>query len=332
MAVAASLLTIIAALVLVLEPVGALGTFYAVGAIFLGLVAAGALRPRAGLHGAAALLGWFALVIVQPFSITRQQLNALRREAKAGNAEAEALIAFYEGLEPYAFWIMLALSLVLVAVYAWGLRRARKGTFDFLLDESARLAAFCQRIGIAAALLFAPMMIIIVYDVVQRKYLGWDPSFTDTAWYRTFTSTKLQEMQWHLHAVLFLMCFGYAYVKDAHVRIELVRDTLRARTRVWVELLGTLLFMLPYCFVVIEYGIDNAMRSFEMGERSSAQTGLEYRFVIKAFLPLGFVMLAMAALSVAQKCVVFLFGPERLRPAAGAFAASQHGAPAPAAN
>ena len=96
--------------------------------------------------------------------------------------------------------------------------------------------------------------------MVQRKYLGWDPSFTDTAWYRTFTSTKLQEMQWHLHAVLFLMCFGYAYVKDAHVRIELVRDTLRARTRVWVELLGTLLFMLPYCFVVIEYGIDNAMR------------------------------------------------------------------------
>ncbi len=332
MAMAASLLTIIAALVLVLEPVGAMGTFYAVGAIFAGLVAAAAVRPRVGLHGAAALLGWFALVIVQPFSITRQQLNALRREAKAGNAEAEALIGFYEGLEPYAFTIMLTLSIVLVCLYVWGLRRAREGTFDFLLQESERLAAFCQRVGVAAAMLFVPMMLIIVYDVVQRKYLGWDPGFTDTAWYRTFTSTKLQEMQWHLHAVLFLMCFGFAYVKDAHVRIELVRDTLRPRSRVWIELFGTLLFMLPYCFVVIEYGIDNAMRSFEMGERSSAQTGLEYRFVIKAFLPLGFVVLAMAALSVAQKCIVFLFGPDRLRPAAGAFANSQHGAPAPAAN
>ena len=75
--------------------------------------------------------------------------------------------------------------------------------------------------------------------------------------------------------------------------------------------------MLPYCFVVIEYGIGFAMRAYDMGERSSAQTGLEYRFIIKAMLPLGFAVLAMAALSIAQKCVVFLFGPERLRTRAG---------------
>lgn len=317
MAIIFAAATIIAALGLVLQPVGSMAAFYATGAVFAGLALSAIARPAPGWFGASALLGWFALVIVAPFSITTREFNQLRRAARGGDEDAASLMTFYERLEPYSLWIMAALTLLLVVLYVWGVRRAREGRHDFLLNESNTLAHLCERLGVAAAMLFVPMMLIIVYDVLQRKYLGWNPAFTDTDWYKTFTSTKIQEMQWHLHAVLFLMCFGFAYVRDAHVRIELVRDGLRPRTRAWIELMGTLLFMLPYCFVVIEYGIGFAMRAYEMGEKSSAQTGLEYRFIIKSFLPFGFAILAMAALSVAQKCIVFLFGPERLRMQAG---------------
>ena len=318
--------TIVAALALVLQPVGSPGAFYATGAIFAGLAATALARPKPGWFGAATLLGWFALVIVQPFSITTRQFNALRRAARKGDEDAAALMDFYQRLEPWSLWIMVGLTVVIVGIYLLGLRRANEERHDFLLAESDALASLASRAGIVASMAFIPMMLIIVYDVVQRKYLGWHPEFTETAWYQTFTSTKIQEMQWHLHAVLFLMCFGFAYVRDAHVRIELVRDGLRPRTRIWIELMGTLLFMLPYCFVIIEYGLEFAMRAYEMNERSSAQTGLDHRFIIKAFLPFGFVMLAVAALSVAQKCVVYLFGPERLRERASTYA----GAPAPA--
>lgn len=317
MAIIFAAATIVAAIGLVLQPVGSVTVFYTTGAIYAGLALAAMARPTPGWFGASALLGWFALIIVQPFSITQREFNALRRAAKGGDDDAAGLMVFYEGLEPYSLWIMIALTVALVGIYLWGLQRATIEKHDFLLTESNALARVCERVGITAALLYVPMMLIIVYDVLQRKYLGWNPDFTGTAWYRAFTSTKIQEMQWHLHAVLFLLCFGFAYVRDAHVRIELVRDGLKPRTRAWIELFGTIMFMLPYCFVVIEYGIGFAMRAYDMGERSSAQTGLEYRFIIKAMLPLGFAVLAMAALSIAQKCVVFLFGPERLRTRAG---------------
>ena len=186
-----------------------------------------------------------------------------------------------------------------------------------------------QTLRVVILVLFLPMIVIILYDVVQRKYLGWSPDFTNTTWYQTFTSTRLQEMEWHLHAVLFLMALGFGYVKDAHVRIELVRDMLKPRSRAWIELAGALLFMVPYCYVVIEYGSENALRAFHIGEGSDALTGLPHRFIIKGFLPLGFVFVALAGLSAALKSVVYLFGPASMRTEAGTYTGeSTHALPA----
>lgn len=315
---------IAAAFVLVVVPVGTITVFYALGILLLALAGAAFLNARPGWLSASVLLGWFAIMIVAPFSITVQQSRALARQARNGDTDAQGLIDFYAMLEPYAPWIMLAITGLVVILYATGARRDLGGAFRFMLDDSNALATLCTRTGIVASLLFAPMMLIIVYDVLQRKYLDIAPGFTNTGWYQVFTSTRIQEMQWHLHAVLFLMCFAYAYIKDAHVRIELVRDTLRPRVRVWIELLGCLLFLVPYCYVVMKYGIDNAMRSWDIGESSSAQTGLAYRFIIKGFMPFGFAFLALAGMSVALKCLVYLFGPHRLRGAADYYAGTHH--------
>ena len=152
-----------------------------------------------------------------------------------------------------------------------------------------------------------------MYDVRNVNILASIPSWTNTGWYKFFSSTRVQEMEWHLHAALFLMVLGYGYIQDAHVRIELVRDTLKPRTRVWIELAGAVLFMVPYCYVVMKFGIENAMRSFDIGESSAATTGLTNRFIIKGMLPFGFALIALAGMSVALKCVVYLFGPPSLR-------------------
>ena len=242
----------------------------------------------------------------------------------AGWEAAEAKLEFFEPLLPYAaplMWSMTAFFVILAALY---LRRTLQGPFHVMMDASKGLATACMRVGVAVSLLFLPMMVIILYDVLQRKYLGWSPDFTNTAWYRMFTSTRLQEMEWHLHATLFLLALGYGYVMDAHVRIELVRDTLRPRTRVWIELLGALLFMVPYCYVVMKYGAENALRAFHISEGSDALTGLAHRFIIKGMLPLGFVFVALAGLSAVLKCVVYLFGPASLRDEASQYAGSKH--------
>ena len=327
-----SILTIATAAVIVVVNPTSLWVFYALGAILLGHLGATLLRAHPGTYAAAALLGWSAVMIATPLALTTQQLNALRRlvrNQRAGWEDAQRTLDFFEPLLPFAtplLWAVTAFFLICGAVYLW---RAVEGGFRVMLEAAEGLANACVRVGIAVSLLYVPMMVVIFWDVIQRKYLGWDPSWTDTWLYRFLPSTRLQELEWHLHSVLFLLALAYAYVKDAHVRIELVRDALRPRTRVWIELFGAALFLVPYCYVVIKYGAENALRSWHIGEGSDALTGLPHRFIIKGMLPIGFVFVALAGLSAVLKCVVYLFGPASLRPQAATYAGAGH-APAPA--
>lgn len=196
----------------------------------------------------------------------------------------------------------------------------------FLLWSSDRLATFVVTVGRVFAWLAVALMLVILFDVITReiKSSDWIGNFPDLqAFFRAIdpyaSSTKLQELEWHLHGALFLMCMGYAYVKDAHVRIELLRDNFNSNLRAWVELLLILAFMAPYCYMVISHGITFAERSFIRNEGSSAMTGLPERWIIKSFLPIGFTMLALGGLSVALKCIVHIFGPHHLSDEAGAY-------------
>lgn len=180
-----------------------------------------------------------------------------------------------------------------------------------LISLSDRIMWLIEWIGRMGALLALPLMFVIVYDIVSRKLLSLYPALSGSVWH--VSSTKLQEAEWHLHAVLFLLCLGYAYLRDRHVRIELVRDRFSPHLRAAIELAGCLLFLLPYCYLVISFGIDFAARAFHSGEVSAALTGLPHRWLIKAMLPLGFSILALAALATSLRNIAVLFGPAPLR-------------------
>ena len=318
-----------AAVALAIQPSSSPYIVTLLGVLIGGLVLSALLRGHPALFASAAVLSWFAIEFRQPFTITTREGNALRRLANRGNEEAKALLEYYDTLSPYSTVLMWGISLFLLAVLIFGLMRGRMSLHQNLMDASDGINTFLTRVGLTAAVvLFSGMIFAIMYDVIQRQYLGFDPNFTRTEWYKFISSTRVQEMEWHLHAALFLLVLGYAYIKDAHVRIELVRDMMKPRMRVWVELLGAMLFMVPYCYVVMKYGIENAVRSYDIGESSAALTGLPHRFIIKAMLPLGFALIAIAGLSVAMRCIVYLFGPASLRAQAN-FYAHSHQNPAP---
>lgn len=287
------------------------------------------LRAHPASFAAASIMAWFSVMFAHPFSLTTRQINGLRRAARRDDEEAAALLSYYEVMAPFATYLIVAVTLIILALFLYGMARGRMLFHQNLMDASNGLARFLNGVGMTAAVaLFFGLIFIIMYDVVQRQYLGYNPDWTNTAWYAMFSSTRVQEMEWHLHATLFLMCLGFAYINDGHVRIELVRDALRPRTRVWIELAGALLFMVPYCYVVMKYGVENALRAYDIGQSSAATTGLDHRFIIKAMLPLGFALIALAGTSVALKCVVYLFGPPDLKRQANYYAHS-HQNPAP---
>jgi len=182
-----------------------------------------------------------------------------------------------------------------------------------LLRVSQALGRVADFVGRCASWLFLPMILVIVYDIVQRKVLTYYPEFQASWLYDFLPSTKLQEGEWHLHAFLFLFCLGFAYVRNGHVRVELVRDHMKPRWRAWFELLGCLFFLLPYCLMVMYFGYEQFLRSYAMNEASSATTGLPWRWVVRGGLVLGFFFLLVAGLSVLLKHIVYLFGPPELR-------------------
>ncbi|MEQ8653534.1 MAG: TRAP transporter small permease subunit [Kiloniellales bacterium] len=189
-----------------------------------------------------------------------------------------------------------------------------------LLKISDALSEVTDFVGRMAAWLFVPMALVILYDVLQRKLLNIYPEFQQSLLYEILPSTKAQEMEWHLHGFLFMLCLGFAYVRNGHVRVEVLRERLSERTRAWIELLGCLIFVLPYTLLVVELSMTLlAWKSFLINEGSSATTGLPMRWIIKSSLVIGFGFLAMAALSIMLRHIVFLFGPAELRPLANRY-------------
>jgi TRAP-type mannitol/chloroaromatic compound transport system permease small subunit len=171
---------------------------------------------------------------------------------------------------------------------------------ELLIRVSEGLDRVIIKVGKLAAWAGLALILITIFDVVTRRFF-------------VLGSTKLQEAEWHFHVILFAFCLGYAYLKDAHVRIDLVREKLSERTQWWIEVAGCLLFLLPYCAMVVYYGINFTERSFATSEVSASATGLSYRWAIKAAIPIGFTILGLAGIAVLLRKIVELFGPEELR-------------------
>ncbi len=170
---------------------------------------------------------------------------------------------------------------------------------QFLIRVSEGLDRVITKIGKLAAWAGLALILVTIFDVVTRRFL-------------VLGSTKLQEAEWHLHTILFALCLGFAYLKDAHVRIDLVRENLSERAQWWIELIGIVVFLLPFCGLVVWFGIDFAERSFATHEVSASGVGLPFRWVIKSVIPLGFAVLALAGIAIALRKIVELFGPPDL--------------------
>ncbi|MCB1490368.1 MAG: TRAP transporter small permease subunit [Rhodobiaceae bacterium] len=313
---------IVMALVLVGVPFGP--HIYVLGALIVLLWVAAMTRPKPALLIAAGVLTGFVGIANAPFDAPRKFFNVLKKAAKDGDAGAQSTMDLWTGLATYHVVLELVLVVLLIAAIVVAARRSHRGAHQFLFDGAEGLGEFAVGIGRVAAWLFIPMMAIIFYDVMQRKYLDYDQGFADSFLFTLLPSTKLQEGEWHLHGILFLLCLGYAYMKDAHVRIELVRDHMGPRSRVWLELLGCTLFLIPYCMLIYGYGYQFAEKSFAINEVSASLTGLPHRWVIKSFLPIGFTVLALAGAAVWLKCFVYLFGPPDLRQKTAYYAGTHH--------
>lgn len=130
------------------------------------------------------------------------------------------------------------------------------------------------------------------------------------------SSLGLEELTWHFYSSVFLLGIPYALKQGAHVRVDLLFEKLSKRNQIIIDLVGTALFLIPSCLVIIWGGwyftaaayelgnqpssimeFFNQLVSNGIGERSQDPGGLLNRWIIKGVIPLSFVFLLLAAIS-----------------------------------
>ena len=117
---------------------------------------------------------------------------------------------------------------------------------------------------------------------------------------------ELEELQWHLFAVGWLVGLSSTFILDGHVRVDVIHDKLKYKTKAWLELFGLLALLFPFIGFVTYYSIPFVELSWNTSETSTSANGLSARWVVKGFLLFSFVLLNLAAASRLIKVIVSL--------------------------
>jgi TRAP-type mannitol/chloroaromatic compound transport system permease small subunit len=115
------------------------------------------------------------------------------------------------------------------------------------------------------------------------------------------------ELQWYLFSAVFLLASGYTLRHNEHVRIDVVISHLSPRLRAWIDLVGSLFFLLPMAIVILALSWPMFVESVVRNEFSADAGGL-LRWPVKLLIPLGFLLLTLQGLSEIIKRVAFLRG------------------------
>lgn len=119
------------------------------------------------------------------------------------------------------------------------------------------------------------------------------------------SSNSLLEIQWYLFAGVFMLGAGYAFLHNAHVRIDFISSRLSDRARNWVDVVGILAVLFPFCVIAIYLSWPLFTRAFTSGEMSQNAGGL-IRWPAYFLIPLGFTLLMLQGASELIKRWAFL--------------------------
>lgn len=163
-----------------------------------------------------------------------------------------------------------------------------------LLKVSALIDALNERVGSVVIWAVLASVLISAGNAISRKAFD----LSSNAWL---------EIQWYLFAAVFMLAAGYTYLKNEHVRIDVLSGRLSARGRTWIDLFGIVFFLMPWVVLMLYLGIPFFHQAFVSGEMSSNAGGL-IRWPAYLLIPVGVALLGLQALSELIKRIGFLTG------------------------
>jgi TRAP-type mannitol/chloroaromatic compound transport system permease small subunit len=168
-----------------------------------------------------------------------------------------------------------------------------------LLTLADALDALIDRIGWFAAAFTLAMVLLISGNTLGRYFFN-----ASTLW--------LQELEWHLLALVAFLGLSYMQLRGVPVRVDMFYQHFSERTKLWMEFATALLVMLPFSLFVCVLGWRFVMHSFALSEVSPDPGGLPMRWLVKSLVIVGYALLALVAVSSVIRC-----GAQLARPTAG---------------
>ncbi|PIE00946.1 MAG: C4-dicarboxylate ABC transporter [Thiothrix nivea] len=107
----------------------------------------------------------------------------------------------------------------------------------------------------------------------------------------------LEELTWYLYAVGIMFGLSFGVVKNSHIRVDILAMHFSRKATYIIEILGIVLLLLPFIWVIFHHSIDWVWQSYTIGETSSSPQGLSHRWIIKAVIPISFFLLMLAAIA-----------------------------------
>ena len=161
-----------------------------------------------------------------------------------------------------------------------------------------RLAKAIDKLSRGVGIFIAGLILILVFfsaaNAIARKAFS-------------ISSNGMLEIQWYLFSAVFLFGAGYALLRNAHVRVDFVANRLAPKTRALIDILGIILVITPFCFLVIWLSWPLVADAWLSGEKSPDAGGL-IRWPVYALVPAGMVLLWLQAISELIKRMAFLKG------------------------
>ncbi len=166
---------------------------------------------------------------------------------------------------------------------------------------AAGIAALNEWIGRAISWLTV-LMVIVTFLVVVLRYafnLGW---------------IAMQESVTYMHALVFMLGAAYTLGRDGHVRVDIFYRRLSVRGQAWIDLLGSLLLLLPVCAYVLWVSPEYVLASWSVLESSPEAGGIPAVFLLKTVIPATAVLIALQGIAMALQCVLRLAAGESAAP------------------
>ncbi len=188
----------------------------------------------------------------------------------------------------------IAVGAILITI-ATEADKLREAGFNVLKWYIVFVDGYNENLGIGVGWFTTVMVVVVFVNVVLRYVFGQ-------------SLLALQDMSWQVFGVVFLIGAAYTLKYDRHVRVDIFYVNYPPKVKLWINLLGSILLLVPFCILGIWVSWDFVERSFMQQEVSPDAGGLAARYLAKSLIPIGFFLILLQGISFALKSFLQLIG------------------------